>query len=200
MDFSTGDIITTMIKWAGGESCLLTLDTTLPRPYSRGGLIQGTKGIWMESGDQITPDGNPIEDLFGNLGTIHLENVTPRLCTDGMKSLETGLDTRWENFDTYLKKYEHPLWIEMIDSRAMDRFKPDSCVNDGMDLLVLEAFVESIRCRTRCPLDVYDSACILSVSALSENSIRLGGASVPVPDFTCGKWINRVPLKGKYML
>ena len=43
-----GDIVNTLIKCAGGETILLTHDCTLPRPYSRGGRVQGTKGLWME--------------------------------------------------------------------------------------------------------------------------------------------------------
>jgi predicted dehydrogenase len=46
--FGQGDITTTMIKCARGETMLLTHDCSLPRPYSRGQRIQGTKGLWME--------------------------------------------------------------------------------------------------------------------------------------------------------
>ncbi|MBP1989457.1 Gfo/Idh/MocA family protein [Paenibacillus eucommiae] len=52
-NFQLGDIVTTMIQCAQGETILLTHDTSLPRPYSRGGRIQGTKGIWMEDGNVI---------------------------------------------------------------------------------------------------------------------------------------------------
>ena len=48
-----GDIVTTMIRCANGETILLTHDCTLPRPYSRGGVIRGTKGMWMEDGRAI---------------------------------------------------------------------------------------------------------------------------------------------------
>ncbi|MBT4099200.1 MAG: Gfo/Idh/MocA family oxidoreductase, partial [Gemmatimonadetes bacterium] len=46
--FAQGDITTTMIKCARGETILLTHDCSLPRPYSRGQRVQGTLGIWME--------------------------------------------------------------------------------------------------------------------------------------------------------
>lgn len=46
--FAQGDITTTMIKCARGETVLLTHDCSLPRPYSRAQRVQGTKGIWME--------------------------------------------------------------------------------------------------------------------------------------------------------
>lgn len=48
MEWRLGDIVTTVIKCAGGETIQLTHDTTLPRPYSRGGRVDGTQGIWME--------------------------------------------------------------------------------------------------------------------------------------------------------
>lgn len=52
-DAVQGDITNTLIKCAGGESVLLTYDTTLPRPYSRGGRVQGTRGIWTEDNASV---------------------------------------------------------------------------------------------------------------------------------------------------
>ena len=43
------------------------------------------------------------------------------------------------------------------------------------------------------PIDVYDSAAWMAITALSEQSIALGGAAVSVPDFTNGKWLLREP-------
>ena len=51
--WTEGDVVQTMIKCAHGETMLLTHDTSLPRPYSRGGKVQGTNGIWTEEGDRI---------------------------------------------------------------------------------------------------------------------------------------------------
>lgn len=55
--FAQGDVVTTMIKCAHGETILLIHDCTLPRPYSRNCRIQGTKGIWMEDKDAIYLEG-----------------------------------------------------------------------------------------------------------------------------------------------
>ncbi len=52
-NFTQGDVVTTMIKCAHGETILLIHDCTLPRPYSRNCRIQGTQGIWMEDKEQI---------------------------------------------------------------------------------------------------------------------------------------------------
>ena len=42
-----------MIKCHNGETILITHDTNLPRPYSLGFRVQGTKGIWMEDNKSI---------------------------------------------------------------------------------------------------------------------------------------------------
>jgi hypothetical protein len=59
--FNMGDIVTTMIKCAHGETILITHDTTLPRPYSRAGRVQGTRGIWMEDNKSIHIEGRSPE-------------------------------------------------------------------------------------------------------------------------------------------
>ena len=39
-------------------------------------------------------------------------------------------------------------------------------------------------------MDVYDAASWMCITALSEESIALGGQPVAVPDFTNGMWMN----------
>ena len=55
--FVQGDIVTTCIKCAHGQTIVLTHDTSLPRAYSRGNLVQGTKGIWSEDKDGMLLEG-----------------------------------------------------------------------------------------------------------------------------------------------
>ena len=71
-----------------------------------------------------------------------------------------------------------------------------------MDWLVIRAFVESVKNREQTPIDVYDTAAWMSISALSESSIALGGTPVPAHDFTHGNWVknNNDPLRNKYTL
>jgi len=61
----------------------------------------------------------------------------------------------------------------------------------GMDWLVFCEFVNSVKEKTQVPIDVYDMAAWMSITALSEESIALGGQPVSIPDFTNGKWIHR---------
>jgi len=67
-NFAQGDIVTTMIKCAHGETILLIHDCTLPRPYSRNYRVQGTKGIYMEDKDQI-----------------YIEDESPQHCWDSFE-------------------------------------------------------------------------------------------------------------------
>ena len=57
IDFKLGDKITTMVKTSNGETIVLHHDTNLPRPYSLGFRVQGTKGLWMKVRDGIHIEG-----------------------------------------------------------------------------------------------------------------------------------------------
>jgi predicted dehydrogenase len=78
--FKLGDVVTTMIECANGETVLLQHDTNLPRPYSLGFRVQGTRGIWMDVNQSIYIEGQS-KDLH-----------------------------RWEDAKAWLEKYDHPLW------------------------------------------------------------------------------------------
>ena len=59
--FKLGDIVTTVIKCANGQTIMLSHDTNSPRPYSLNFRVQGTKGIWSKDNNSIyfedkTPD------------------------------------------------------------------------------------------------------------------------------------------------
>mgnify|MGYP000479553715 FL=1 len=63
--------------------------------------------------------------------------------------------------------------------------------HDGMDWLVFREFFDSILNETSCPIDVYDTAAWMCITALSEESILAGGRPVMIPDFTKGAWTTR---------
>ncbi|HEV7622086.1 MAG TPA: Gfo/Idh/MocA family oxidoreductase, partial [Flavisolibacter sp.] len=80
VEFKLGDIVTTQLKCANGETILLQHDTSLPRPYSLGFRVQGTKGLWMDLNH-----------------SIYLEGLSKQ-------------NDQWEDANTYLEKHDHPLW------------------------------------------------------------------------------------------
>ncbi len=57
INFKLGDVVTTNINCANGETILLQHDTNLPRPYSLGFRVQGTNGIWMDVAKGIHIEG-----------------------------------------------------------------------------------------------------------------------------------------------
>mgnify|MGYP003309054197 CR=1 FL=1 len=90
-DFALGDVVVTTIKCAHGETITLFHDTSLPRPYSRGNLLQGTGGIWSEDKYAVSIDG-----------------ISPK---------GSGWDPHsWLNMKEVFPKFEHPLWKRFQDA------------------------------------------------------------------------------------
>ncbi|MBM3440860.1 MAG: gfo/Idh/MocA family oxidoreductase, partial [Bacteroidetes bacterium] len=78
--FQLGDVVTTNIQCANGETILLQHDTSLPRPYSLGFRVQGTKGLWMDLHKSIYIEG------------------------------QSAKAHQWDPQKEWLEKYDHPLW------------------------------------------------------------------------------------------
>jgi len=57
VEFNLGDIVTTTLACENGETILLQHDTSLPRPYSLGFRVQGTRGLWMDLNQSIHIEG-----------------------------------------------------------------------------------------------------------------------------------------------
>jgi predicted dehydrogenase len=55
--YKNGDVTTTLINCANGETVMLTHDTHLPRPYSLGFRVQGTNGLWMDVNKSVHIEG-----------------------------------------------------------------------------------------------------------------------------------------------
>ena len=173
--YNQGDIVTTVIKCANGETVTMTHGVSLPRPYSRDCRVQGTKGIWLEDAKGIYIEGISPKyeklDVAGNPYTTH----------------------EWTPISEMYEKYDHPIW---------QKFREDIVGgHGGMDALTLQAFCEAVRNRTTPPIDVYDCAAWMCLTCLSEQSIACGSMPVPIPDFTNGKWIYEdVVTTGKWSL
>lgn len=61
VEFALGDKVTTMLRTAKGETIVMHHDTNLPRPYSLGFRVQGTKGLWMDVNRSIHIEGKSPE-------------------------------------------------------------------------------------------------------------------------------------------
>ncbi|MBE6705058.1 MAG: Gfo/Idh/MocA family oxidoreductase [Ruminococcaceae bacterium] len=101
--FAQGDIVTTVIKCASGETITLQLDTTLPRPYCRGFTVRGTKGMYEEATDWVFIDGdNHFKKNWGNREEYEKEHLHPiwkQYLDDGVQGTHDGMD--WLEFDRF---------------------------------------------------------------------------------------------------
>lgn len=57
LEWKMGDIITSTIETANGQTIIVTHDTTSPRPYSLGFRVQGSQGLWEVDGNRIYIEG-----------------------------------------------------------------------------------------------------------------------------------------------
>jgi len=175
MFYAAGDVVTTVIKCANGETVTMTHCVSLPRPYTRDLRVQGTKGIFLEDAKSVHIEGISTVreeiDVAGNPYTVH----------------------DWTPVADVYEKYDHPIWKTYKDQIIGG--------HGGMDGLILQAFFDAVRNRTTPPIDVYDCAAWMAITCLSEESIAMGGAPVAFPDFTDGKWIYEGwGAKGKWAL
>lgn len=88
LKFKQGDIITSMIETANGETIIVTHDCNSPRPYSLGFRVQGSEGIWEVDGSRIYIEGKAEKPH------------------------------RWDEAAPWIQKYDHPLWQKFGDYAA----------------------------------------------------------------------------------
>lgn len=143
--------------------------------------------------------------------TIHikLDTTLPRyydrdFTVHGTKGLfkQTGrilyLDGQKESFDStsnlelFGKKadeYNYLLpkaWREVTEEQIKQG-------HGGMDYLLCRSFIDCVKSGEEMPIDVYDGASWMVITALSSKSIALGSMPVDIPDFTEGKYLLREP-------
>ena len=78
--YALGDVVSTLIRTAAGQTIILNHDTNTPRPYSRDILVQGTRGIVRKYPEE----------------KIYIEDRSE--------------PHTWEPLENYAGEYEHPLW------------------------------------------------------------------------------------------
>ncbi len=143
-----------------------------------------------------------LKCLNGETVTIFLDTTLPRYYsrrftvrgTRGMYSEDNNVvfvDGMIEslkilkgNGKRFLKTHGHPLW-----SKNNKRFKKFG--HGGMDWFVIRAFIETVKNDAYAPIDVYDAATYMAITALSEISLQNDSSIVEFPDFTKGKWENK---------
>lgn len=162
--FAQGDIVYTLIKCANGETITLKLDTTLPGYYDRELVVKGTDGMYKQNSDTVFIDGveNAEEEIW--------------FPVDSVRKLIGNAS-----------RYEHLLprvWRETTNEEKESG-------HYGIDGIMLRDFINRAKNGEEMPIDVYDAAAWMAVTALSEKSIRDGSVPMEFPDFTNGAWKDR---------
>lgn len=178
-DYRNGDVNTCLIRTANGLTIEIKHDTDLPRPYSRGTLVQGTRGIVRR---------------FPEF----------KVCVEG----ETHRH-KWQPGEKYTSQYEHPLWQQVqkeslgsypeqafgpITKGAVWDYHPETELRNG-DFLEDHRLIDALRTGREPDFDVYDGASWSAIAPLSERSVADRSSAVDFPDFTKGKWKTTPPLK-----
>lgn len=160
-EFQQGDIVETLIMCENGETISLTLDTTLPRSYSREFTVRGTKGMYEENTNSVFLDGE--DETFHT--AEHYKKV-------------------FDNAKEYEEKYLPDFWKNLTKEE-------EELGHGGMDWFEFVAFFDAVRNHKPMPIDVYDAASWMCISPLSKKSIENGNIPVEIPDFTSGQWKHR---------
>ena len=163
-EFAQGDIVETLITCENGELISLKLDTMLPTYYSRELTVRGTKGLYDQKLNMAIFDGEDIN---------HSGDV---------EYLKREIDNAGKYYEDYLPDIWKNITEEIMEAG-----------HGGMDYFQFVAFCNALRNGEEMPIDVYDAAAWMSISYLTEQSIAMDGASVPIPDFTNGAYKTRPP-------
>tara|TARA_B100001109_G_C18856695_1_gene472050 strand:- start:415 stop:1830 length:1416 start_codon:yes stop_codon:yes gene_type:complete len=171
LNYSNGDMNTSIIKTNLGRTIMIQWDETSPRPYTRHNLIQGTKGI-----------------LAGFPTRVALENGVEGITKDHHTWVQG------QNLKILYEKYDHPI-NKRLDSLIQKMGGRNHVGHGGMDFVMRYRIIECLRNGEPLDQNVYEGCFWSAVTPLSANSINSGGAPQKFPDFTRGNWNKTKPLK-----
>lgn len=160
--FKQGDIVNTIITCENGETITLRLDTSLPRYYSREFTVHGSKGLCVQESNMVMIEGDTELEKYWE------PNLT----------LGEYLNNA-EKYGAYLPA----LWNITDEEKALG--------HGGMDYIMFKDVFNRIAEGKKLPIDVYDAAAWMCITALSEKSVAENGAPQEIPDFTRGEWKTR---------
>lgn len=89
--FAQGDVVSTLLTCENGQTVEITLETTLPRPYSRHFEVHGTSGMYVEDNNSIYLD------------------------TAEYAKKEWSWKDEWNNAEKLREQYDHPIWKRYVE-------------------------------------------------------------------------------------
>ncbi|MBK6365111.1 MAG: Gfo/Idh/MocA family oxidoreductase [Saprospiraceae bacterium] len=116
--FKLGDVVVSFIQTQNEETIVLTHDTNLPRPYSLGFRVQGTKGIWMDINKSIYLEGMSPSHKWETAETYLKEFEHPlwkKYESDASGSGHGGMDFFVLNAFIEALKNKEPMPLDVYD-------------------------------------------------------------------------------------
>jgi len=153
-----GDINTCLMHTAMGKTLSLIHNVCTPRPYDRGNLYMGTKGIYRSYPSLLMA----WEEKVGDKGAHNY--------FDDAKAQKIK------------EEYRHPFW------KVAGAIAKKVGGHGGMDFVMDLRWAYCLQNGLPLDTDVYDLATYSSIVELSEKSVNARSAAIDFPDYTRGGW------------
>ena len=158
-----GDINMCLMHTAMGKTLSLIHNVCTPRPYDRGNLFMGTKGIYRSYPSLLMA----WEEKVGDGGAKHYFDEA------------TAQKIREE--------FKHPFW------KVAGEIAKKVGGHGGMDFVMDLRWAYCLQNGLPLDTDVYDLATYSSIVELSERSVNAHSAAIEFPDYTNGGWKTAKP-------
>lgn len=160
VEFKLGDVVTTSMSCANGETIVLQHDTSLPRPYSLGFRVQGTRGLWMDVNASIHIEGRSPPhrwEPFKDYQERHEHPLWKTHAATAAGAGHGGMD--WFVIHAFVEavKAEAPMPIDVFDAVTWSAITPlsEQSIASGFATLDFPDFTRG-QWRERRPIFAFD--------------------------------------------
>ncbi len=145
-------------------------------------LIKTANGrtIYLNHDTNLPRPYSRINKVQGTRGLFH--GYPDRVYVEGRSAPH-----RWDDAETYLAEFEHPLWKALGGTQG-------NVGHGSMDYLEDYRLIKCLREGLPTDMNVYDAVALSAVCELTERSVADGSRPVAFPDFTRGRWQTWQPL------
>lgn len=159
--FKLGDIVTTTLACENGETIILQHDTSLPRPYSLGFRVQGTRGLWMDLNQSIHIEGRSPAHKWEPFQAYQDEFDHPlwrKYAQDAAGAGHGGMDYFVIHAFVEALKAQAPMPIDIYDAVAWSAITPlsEQSIAEGFRTLEFPDFTRGLW-KSRKPIFAFDA-------------------------------------------
>lgn len=158
--FSLGDVVTTTLACENGETIVLQHDTSLPRPYSLGFRMQGTRGLWMDVNQSVHIEGRSKPHQWEPFAAYAEQYDHPLWKKHGATAASAGhggMDFFVVHAFVEALKASAPMPIDVYDAVAWSAITPlsEQSIAEGFKTLDFPDFTRG-KWRERKPVFAFD--------------------------------------------